>query len=316
MELRPESTTPPPSPGARRLITTVVSVALGLLMTICGPAPGHADDVHLTNGNTFEDVIARIDGDQVRIRLPEGELSLPLSRVLRIDKEDSALAEYLSRKQALYSDPEATGTDWLELARWAQARNLAHSARESALRAARLDPALPGLNSLLSPHGYVLDEEVGRWIPYAEAMHRRGYVEYRGEWVPREEVEARLAALREEQARRRARRAEQAAQRALDQAIEARIQAEVAKEVARRNPGVVYGPSAVVGSFVPFFGIGHGHGHGHGHARGPALSPEAQRNEFRPPAGQAIEQRQFGGSLSPRLPNGFGGAPGRLHHVD
>ena len=52
-----------------------------------------------------------------------------------------------------------------------------------------------------------LDEELDRWIPYAESMRRRGFVMAGGQWISREESEARQRAREEELARRRAERA-------------------------------------------------------------------------------------------------------------
>lgn len=172
-------------------------------------------------------------------------------------------------------------------------------------------------------------------------MERRGFLYYQGGWVHRADLEERLRILEQEAAERRARRAEATAERALEAAIEARIQAEVAREVARttvQQPGLVSGIPAVVGSFfvptVHHGGHGHGvHGHGgHGHSgrghhdaspgQGPRSQAPAHRttgprhveNSFAPPAGQLLQQRDHGGRLGVELPNGYGGAPGRLRH--
>jgi hypothetical protein len=56
----------------------------------------------------------------------------------------------------------------------------------------------------------VLDEELGRWVPYADAMRRRGFVLANGEWITREEYAATVRAYEEENARRRAAREQQA----------------------------------------------------------------------------------------------------------
>lgn len=312
-------------------------IVAGALCALLAVPPVAADDVHLTNGNTFEDVIAAVDGDEVRIRLPHGEIALPVSRVQRIDKADSALEEYLARERTLFLS-EAGAAEWLELARWAYRHDLDHGARESALRAARLDPLLEGLNDLLGAYGYVYDEELGRWLTYEESMERRGYVYWEGGWVPRSDLEARLRRLEEEAQRSRTRQAEATAQLALQAAIEARIQAEVAREVARttvQHPGLVSGIPAVVGSF--FLPVHHGaRKHPHGvhpptrrprhqgtrqdtpGARRPApparVPPRHTTNVFAPPPGELLQQRDFGAGLGNDLPHGYGGAPGRLRH--
>lgn len=310
---------------AVRCLTAALWITAVLSVLTSTVPPLHADDVHLTNGNAFEGVIATVEGDQVRIRLPHGEIGLPLSRVSHIDKADSALEQYLARRQSLYSS-DAGAAAWLELARWARRHGLTHSAKESALRAARLDPHLDGLQDLLGDLGYVFDTELGRWTTYEESMKRRGYVYYQGGWVHRSDLEARLRTLEEEAARRRAERAETTARLALEAAIEARVQAEVAREVARttvQQPGLVQGFPAVVGSF--FLPV-HFHGHGHRAARprperGGAPEPPPNRvtprhteNVFAPPPGRLLEERDFGAGLGVDLPDGWGGAPGRLRH--
>jgi len=308
----------------RTSFTALLVSALVVSALVTPALPALADDVHLTNGNTFEGVIATLDGDQVRIRLPHGEIALPASRVLRIDKHDSALEQYLARERALFST-DAGAAEWLELARWARSHDLGHSARESALRAARLNPRLEGLAEVLGDFGYLYDEEVGRWLSYDESMERRGYVFYQGAWVRRSDLEERLRALEEEQARRRAARAEARAQLALQAAFEARVQAEVAREVARATvqyPGLVQGIPAVVGSFflpvVSHPTLPHGgHPRMDPRSRAPqtaAPAPQHTESEFLPPAGQSLERRDFGGGLGVNLPNGYSGAPGRLRH--
>lgn len=314
-----------------RLTTSFVPAfwsALVLSALLAPSLPLFADDVHLTNGNTFKGVIATLDGDQVRIRLPHGEIALPASRVDRIDKHESALEDYLARERTLFSR-DATAADWLELARWALRHDLGHGARESALRAARIDPRLEGLAEVLGDFGYLYDEELGRWLTYDESMERRGYVYYGGGWVHRSDLEERLRTMQEEQARRRearrTARAEAQAQLALEAAFEARVQAEVAREVARaavQQPGLIHGVPAVVGSF--FLPVVHHATHPRGGAHRPApreaapsttqRSPQHTHSAFTPPAGQSLEQRDFGGGLGVNLPNGYGGAPGRLRH--
>jgi hypothetical protein len=63
---------------------------------------------------------------------------------------------------------------------------------------------------ILRGYGYVLDDQLDRWIPYAESMQRRGFVQVSGQWITREEYAARVRADEEENARRRAQREEQA----------------------------------------------------------------------------------------------------------
>ncbi|HEX5757813.1 MAG TPA: hypothetical protein VF121_01330 [Thermoanaerobaculia bacterium] len=170
--------------------------------------PAAADDVHLTNGNSFEGVIAEVTETQVRIRMPGGELSLPKSVVARVEKGAAPFAEFLAREEALRRDPDATARDWVELARWAQARGLATASRDAALVAAKLDPHLDALEPLLRAAGFVYDRELERWVPYAESMRRRGFVQVGAAWITRAEHEARQRAQERAEQERRQRRAE------------------------------------------------------------------------------------------------------------
>lgn len=176
-----------------------------LLFGLFSVAPVWADTVYLANGRKFENVIAEMTETEVKIRMPGGSLSLPRSHVLRVESSESTFSEYLRRKEAIRRG--ATAADWLELARWARSQGLEQGAREAALAAAHLNPRLEGLAPLLRSHGYVLDEQLDRWIPYADSMRRRGFVLADGQWLSREESEARQRARDEEMARRRAERA-------------------------------------------------------------------------------------------------------------
>lgn len=179
---------------------------LSLLLLVAVPAL--ADDVYLVNGRKFEGVIAETVGSQVRIRMQGGVLSLPQEQILRVEAGDSNLAEYLRRKETLRKNPAARAADWLELARWTRGRELDQATRESALAAAALDPKLEGLGPILRGYGYVHDPQLDRWIPYADSMKRRGFVQAGGQWITREEYQAKLRVQEEETARRFAARQE------------------------------------------------------------------------------------------------------------
>ena len=188
---------PPPLPA-------LLSVALLLPVVV---APAAADDVHLTNGETFEGVVATVEGDRVAIRLPHGLIRLPASRVLRVERAVSAFEEFLLRSGELAGSGDAAA--WLALARWAGERELPSGEREAALRAARLDPGLSGLEPVMRQLGYGFDEETGTWIPLDELMSRRGFVRLGGEWVPAE-VAAESARRAAEERERRAAAAREA----------------------------------------------------------------------------------------------------------
>ncbi len=277
--------------------------ALATLLVVAVSVPALADDVILTNGNSFEDVVATVEGSDVRIRLPHGELSLPLSRVARIERHSSPLEEFLERKARLQAEEAAVAQDWLELALWAENKGLDHAAKESAVVAARLEPRLAELEGLMERLGYVYDREVHRWLTRAEHLRRQGWVFAGGQWLSPEEQETLRQRRLEELAlleARRERHREQLAEVALETAIEARVQAEVAREVARR-PVPNYAVPAVVGSvFVPFFAPHHPR-----HGGGDPPPPEVQREQIDPPARTVLLERSFGGRLG-------GSAPGRI----
>lgn len=201
-----------------------------LAAVLAAPAIVRADDVYLTNGRSFEGVVAEVTGTQVKIRMPGGELSLSRSQVARIESGDSPFAEYLSRKQAIGKAGSAAA--WLELAVWAQKHGLAQGMREAALRAAVLEPQLDGLAPLLRSAGYSYDAGLGRWIPYDEAMRRKGLVLSNGEWIPREQYLARQRQQEEIASRRAAERADAAAQRRHD-AVLRLAEAQLYKETLR-----------------------------------------------------------------------------------
>lgn len=191
----------------RLLGTLVLSTLLGVAW------PALADDVHLANGQVFEDVIARRAGEQVRIRMAHGEMAVPASWVVEIEESDTVLARYLERKAAL--GPGAEAAEWLELARWARSQGFAEGAREAGLEAAALDPRQEGLAPILQAAGLVFDEESGAWLTEEALMVRRGFVRVGKEWLPAEVVAERRRAAEEE----RLAAARSAREARLDQAI-------------------------------------------------------------------------------------------------
>lgn len=230
--------------------------------------PAFADDVYLVNGRKFEGVVAETAGAQVRIHMQGGTLSLPKEQVLRVDPGDSNLAEYLRRKDLLKKSPSTRAADWLELSRWARARELDQAGRESALAAAALDPRLEGLSPVLRGYGYVLDPQLDRWIPYADSMRRRGLVQSNGQWISREEYQARLQAQEEQAARYYAARQE-AARAAREDRLATLAELSMVRQLAQPAQPEPYPPYP-----FPFYGyggpvlVGPGFGDG-GHHRPP-----------------------------------------------
>jgi hypothetical protein len=198
-----------------------IRLTSALLLALLVQAPAFADTVYLKNGRSFEGVIAETTDAEVKITMPGGSLSLPLSHVLRVEKSESDFAEYLKRKAA--AQRTGTAADWLALALWAKSQGLEQGTREAALAAADLDPHLQGLPPLLRRYGYVLDEQLDRWISYSDSMRRRGFVEWNGQWISQQEHAVRVRAQQEESARQNAERVSARAAQATQAAREAEL---------------------------------------------------------------------------------------------
>ena len=251
----------------------------GLVALLLAAFPGlaAADDVLLKNGRAFEGVIAEFAGDQVRIRMPGGELRLPASHVLRIDSSRAPFAEYLVRRDALRGRADSGAAEWLALARWAFAHDLAQSAREAALVAAALDPKLDGLEPLLRGFGYALDESHGRFIPHDEWMLGRGFVHYEGRWMTRDEQRERIRERQYETAEKAVRLA--AAREAMLRREEREEIAELRQAALRDAYGVTPSYAVPIAVFPGFF-IPHPFPHGprmpHGEEPGDRRRPRAE----------------------------------------
>lgn len=183
------------------------SILAAAALTLGAPTgTARADTVHLANGRSFEDVVARIEGDRVLIRFDYGEMGVPRSSVTRIDTGSSELALFEERWRALAgarAGAGATADEWLDLARWARASGLDHGAGRAALRASAQDPELEGLAPLLGALGFVREEESGAWLPADEVMVRQGWVRRGAGWISPEEAAAERAALERAAAERR-----------------------------------------------------------------------------------------------------------------
>lgn len=220
-------------------MAAVMKLKVGLALLAAGLVTGAAaaDDVLLTNGESFEGVIAEREGEHVRIRLEFGELRLPAASVARIDHASSALADYLEWRRRLRSEG-GTAREWLELSRWARGRGLDHGSREALLEAASLDPHLDGLAPGMRDLDYVFEAALDRWIPYAEHMRRAGLVLHRGEWVRPESRAAEPAADRDP-----GRPVEEALARTVELLARAELERETreTRQATRPAPAVPYG---------------------------------------------------------------------------
>lgn len=169
-------------------------VYLGLALALL-PLPLVADDVYLTGDRVFEDVIASVTETHLEVRTSIGTLRFPLAQLVRVDREETALARYEARRKRL--EPSGDAEAWLELARFARRAGLDRGHREAALMAAELDPELADLSAELEPLGYLFEESLGRWLKASEVMRRRGLVNLDGRWVEPSIREAALAERRQ-----------------------------------------------------------------------------------------------------------------------
>jgi hypothetical protein len=183
------------------------------------PAVLLADEVFLKGGGKVSGRIVKRTATSVEVDVGAGSVTLPMSRVERIEEGWSALQDYYARAGAL-STNDAAG--WKKLAAWASARGLATQAREAYERVLRLDPGDADANLA---RGHV--EMGGRWVTEAESYSARGFVPFEGRWVTPAEQDAIL--------RHRAAEADTArGQRALDaQVREAEARAREAEARAR-----------------------------------------------------------------------------------
>ncbi len=178
---------------SRSLAFTAKAFALATLAVASGPL--RADDVYLTNGSVFEEVVTRTTDTHVIIEMAIGKLTLPLAQVSEVVVADTPIAEFQRRHTALLEDPRSGAANWLQLSRWGLANGLATQAGQAALFAARLDAGLEGLKPLLTGLGYERVESVG-WIARSDAMRLRGMVLYDGEWMTPDDRAARVASDR------------------------------------------------------------------------------------------------------------------------
>jgi hypothetical protein len=273
----------------------LATVLLPLLCGTLAATAARADNVYLTNGKSFDGVIAVVVDSQVQIKMPGGEIRLPRSSVARIETADSNFAEYLRRKEALGRG--AGAAEWLSLARWSKANGFDQGVREAGLKAANLDPHQPGLAALLRPLGYVFDDQLDSFVPYADAMHRKGFVQAGGQWITREENAERVREAEDQQASRASLEAAEASRRT----AEALAQLALSQQAGPSGAGA-YDESGV---YLP---LGYGGGYFGSGSRGHRGSHSGRTGG---PWRQG-RQGQFGGSGFDQL---FGRQPGSLFPV-
>ncbi len=277
-----------------RLATVLLFFLSGTLFA----SAASADVVYLTNGKSFEDVIAVVVDSQVQIKMPGGEIRLPRSSVARIETADSNFSEYLRRKAALGRG--AGAAEWLSLARWSKANGFDQGVREAGLKAANLDPHQPGLAALLKPLGYVYDDQLDSFVPYADAMHRKGFVQVGGQWITREENAERVREAEDREASRASQETAEASRRT----AEALAQLALSSQAGASGSGA-YDES---GAYLPL-------GYGGGYFGSGGVGSRGHRGSHSGRTGgpwRQGRQGQFGGSGFDQL---LGRQPGSLFPV-
>jgi len=216
-------------------------LASGLLLA---PVAASADVVYLKGAGKISGRILNQTETSVEIDIGSGRVTVPMSRVDRIEKKRSALDEYDDRTAALGPRDRA---GWLALAQWASGEGLGVQAKRAYEKVLAIAPNDPEANRAL---GRV--ELDGRWVTEDEAYRARGYVRFEGEWITPAEHEAILRERAAEDAKRLAEAESEARARDAEaRALEAEARAEEAEaRAAEQSAGIPvwygWGPGPIV----------------------------------------------------------------------
>ena len=205
-----------------------ISLRILLFALLIGvPSATRADVVYIKGGGKLEGRIVDRTESSVEIDIGAGSLTLPMSKVDRIEEGRSPLDDYDDRAAKLAEDDR---DGWLELARWASGMGLGAQSRWAYEHVLTLDPNDPEANRAV---GRV--EVDGRWMTEDEAYRARGFVMFEGQWMTPAEQESILRARDADRAESeaRARTAEAQARTAEAQAQEAEARA---RQVEARDP--------------------------------------------------------------------------------
>lgn len=194
---------------------------LGSLLLLLSLSPlAAADDIYLVGGGKVTGEIVERTAEKVVVETGPGRVTLPMTRVTRIEAGRSALAEFRERARAV-KPGDVLG--WVALGRWAEQRDLGTQAREAYEKALAAEPGHAEANRALGR-----TEVDGRWLTREESYREQGLVNFEGSWVTPAEREA---ALRERSAADLAERADREAEARVR---EAEARARAAEAEARR----------------------------------------------------------------------------------
>jgi hypothetical protein len=206
-----------------------MKVTLAAFVILSSPSWALADEVYLKGGSSIHGVVVGQTGSQVTIEISAGTVTLPMSRVERVDKGPSALSEFRSRRSAL-SPSDVEGL--LNLGFWARDQGLNTQAREIFQQVVAMNPGNAAAQVALG------NVRMGdRFVTPDEAHRAQGLVSYQGSWVTPGEAQA----LMQEEAEARARADADRARRDAE-AAQAEAAAAAAAQAAEMDSGMPFYP--------------------------------------------------------------------------
>lgn len=140
---------------------------------------GQGVTLALNEGRELKGTYLEEKDGAVWISIDQGEVGVNRENVISIKAEPNDDTEFNARKAKLAAADVAG--HW-RLAKWARAKGLESSAVAEAETVLALEPSHPAAHEFL---GHELHE--GKWLPHDEVMKAKGFLDYRGRWVSREE---------------------------------------------------------------------------------------------------------------------------------
>ena len=174
-----------------RLFMAVALLVCGVLL---------ADIIHLENGRSISGEIVEEDEDYVVVRTKAGKLKISRERIRKIER--GSPAEIFAKRLEELEEGDVEGH--FKLGLWAKSVGLEKQARQMFEYVLKLDPehefAHIELGHRRLEGRWVTEEEYyrakgyvrykGRWVPKADAEKlKAGFVRWRGEWIKKEELE-------------------------------------------------------------------------------------------------------------------------------
>jgi len=152
---------------------------VGLCVLFCCAALV-ADIIHIEGGRTITGKIVEEDEDYVVVKTKAGKFRIHKERIVRIER--GSVEEIFAKRLEELEGGDIDG--YLKLGLWARSVGLEEQAR-------RLFKAVLGMD----PENEFAHFELGhrrlrgRWVTEEEFYKAKGYVKYKGQWLPKEDVE-------------------------------------------------------------------------------------------------------------------------------